>query len=341
MDCIIPGHSVRPFCAAIACLSRVGKDLLWEFDPVDGLTIRALSDSKAVFSSFHYEPTFFHRCSNPPLARKRKRKKQRDNGRNNDDDDDEGDEDAALGRWCVRVAIKSLAGIVRPRKDVLSLQLLTVGDLLAFEFQLQRPEGVVTRVTHKVGVAAAQSIAAVASMDKASELVVQPSVVLTMLEPLRRSAEMALLINDTHKLISSVSFTHADLGESNGESNALAAAKAASSLRTETSIGFDELVDLHYVSLIDEDEQEEAIPPPRDLKEQVVLVFTIKEFKAMLQFCAQSHVDQELPITLQFFWGGKPMVATTKAQGFSAELVMATLDHKLLGSMKASAGSTD
>lgn len=335
MDCVIPSHSVRPFCAAIACLSRVGKDLLWEFDPVDGLTIRALSDSKAVFSSFHYEPTFFHRCSCPRLARKRKRKNQNGHGQNQQDDE-------TLGRWCVRVAIKSLAAVVRPRKDVLSLQLLTVGDLLAFEFRLQRPEGAITRVTHKVGVATATSIAAVTSMEKASELFVQPSVVLTMLEPLRRSAEMALLINDEHKLISSVSFTHDDLGDNNGNV-ALAAAKqsaGASSLKTETSIGFDELVDLHYVSLLDEDETE-TIPPPADLKEQVVLVFTIKEFKAMLQFCAQSHFDQELPITLQFFWGGKPMVVVTKSQGFSAELVMATLDHKLLGSMKASAGSTN
>ena len=177
-------------------------------------------------------------------------------------------------------------------------------------------------------------------MNKASELVVQPSVVLTMLEPLRRSAEMALLVNDTHKLVSSVSFTHDDLGGNNGINSAESTKQAtASALKTETSIGFDELIDLHYASIIDDEGEEETVPPPADLKEQVVLVFTIKEFKAMLQFCAQSHVDQELSVTIQFFWGGKPMVVMTKSHGFSAELVMATLDHKLLGSMKASAGS--
>ncbi len=337
MDCILPGHQVRPFCAAIGCLSRVGRDILLEFDPVDGLTIRALSDSKAVFSSFHYEPSFFTRCSSPPLARNRKRKNKQydddDNDNNNNENtiEDGNTNDLLIGGWCVRVAIKSLTAVVRPRKDVLSLQILTVGDLLTFEFQLQRPEGIVAKVTHKVGVAAAQSIAAVAAMEMASELVVQPSVLLTMLEPLQRSAEMALLINETHKLISSVSFAHDDIGDST-------ASTKQASLKTETSIGYDELVELHYVSIPDKGD-EETIPPPVDLKEQVVLVFTIKEFKAMLHFCAQSHVDQELPITLQFYWGGKPMVVTVKSQGFAAELVMATLDHKLLGNMKAASAS--
>lgn len=334
MDCIIPGHSVRPFCAAIGCLSRVGKDLILEFDPVDGLTMRALSDSKAVFASFHYEPAFFDRCASPPLTfRKRKRTKSS----NNEDEEQDNLEQS----WCVRVAIKSLNAVVKPRKDVISLQLLTVGDLLAFEFQLQRPEGVVTRIIHKVGVAPAQSIAAVAAMDKGSELVVQPNVVLTMLEPLKRSAEMALLVNETFKLISGVSFAHEDIGMGeNGSTNNNANTTHSSttkSLKTETSIGYDELIELHYVSM-PELEENEPIPPPDDIKEQVVLVFTIKEFKAMLQFCAQSHMDQELPVTIQFYWGGKPMVVTTKSIGFSAELVMATLDHKLLEHLKTVAG---
>lgn len=213
----------------------------------------------------------------------------------------------------------------------MSLQVVTVGDLLAFEFRLQRPEGIVTKVIHKVGVAAAQSVAAVTAMDKASELVVQPNVVLTMLEPLRRATEMALLINETHRLISSVSFAHDDMGEN------LAVTKQAS-LKTETSIGYDDLVEMNYVSVPDY-EDDDAIPPPTDLQEQVVLVFTLKEFKAMLQFCAQSQIDQELPIMLRFFWGGKPIVVEAKSQGFSAELVMATLDHKLLGNMNIASGS--
>lgn len=317
MDCLIPGHAVRPFCAAIGCLSRIGKDLIIEFDAVSGLTLRALSDSKAVFGSFHYEPSFFTKCSSAALRKRRR-----------------GDQDD--GRCCVRLAMKSLSAVVRPRKDVVSLQLLTVGELLAFEFQLQRPEGQVSRVIHKVGVASAQSIAAVAAMDSASELVVQPTVLGTMLEPLKRSTEMALLVNETHKLISVVSFAHEDI--SSGENEAISASRQAT-LKTETSIGYDELMELHYVATSSRDNiQDRAGSPPGDLKEQVVLVFTTKEFRAMLDYAAKSHLDQELPITLQFFWGGKPMVVSLDSQGFSAELVMATLDHKLLGSLKTGAG---
>ena len=318
MECLIPGHAIRPFCAAIGCLSRVGKDLIVEFDVVDGLTLRALSDSKAVFGSFHYEPSFFTKCST--AIRKRKRGEEEDS------------------RRCLRVAMKSLAAVVRPRKDVVSLQLSSVGDFLAFEFHIQRPEGVIARVTHRVGVATAQSIAAVADMDKASELVVQPSVLWPMLEPLKRSTEMALLINETHKLISGASFTHGDI--SSGDTDVSVFSKHAS-LKTETSIGFDELVELHYVSDPSPSRtQQDHAPPPTDLKQQVVLVFTTKEFRAMLDFAAKSHFDQELPVTLQFHWGGKPLVLTTKSQGFSAELVMATLDHQLLGNIRVGGGDS-
>jgi hypothetical protein len=336
MDCIIPGHSVRPFCAAIGCLSRVGKELYIDFDPIDGLTLRALNDSKSVFSSFHYDPSFFQRCSFPPVREQGQRPQQRHRKRKHATPSQtgitatQGDDD---DRWSVRVAMKALAAIIRPRKDVLSLQLLTTGDLLAFGFQLQRPHtnGVIVRVTHKVGVATAPSVAAVASMTGSSELVVQPSVLLTMLEPLRRASEMALLVNETHKLVSSVTFAHDDI--SPDQTNPLA---KPASLKTETSIAYDELVDLHYVSHYSSspEEENEPIPPPDNLKEQVVLVFTTKEFKALLQFCAQAHIDQELPVTVQFFWGGKPMVVTTSSNGFTAQLVMATLDHKLLGAMK-------
>jgi hypothetical protein len=54
----------------------------------------------------------------------------------------------------------------------------------------------------------------------------------------------------------------------------------------------------------------------------------------MLQFCAQAYADQELRVHLSFYWGGKPMVVETSAEGFSGQIVMATLDHKLLGDMK-------
>uniref|UniRef100_A0A7S4AI20 Uncharacterized protein n=1 Tax=Pseudo-nitzschia australis TaxID=44445 RepID=A0A7S4AI20_9STRA len=351
MDVIIPGPSIRPFCAGIGCLSRIGKELYIDFDPIDGLSIRSLNDSKSVFGSFHFEPAFFFRCRSAPAssvempsksARRRKRKldqKLREDGNGSDngdgahDDDDDDDE-----RWTVRIAMKALSPVVRQRKEILNLRITTQGDHLAFEFKLQKIGGSVVRVTHKVGYSSAQGVAAVTATDGASELVVQPTVLSTMLEPLKRSIEIAILVNETHRLVSSVSFAHDDLPDDGAST--LNREKQNASLKTETSVSYDDLVEVHYVGHGNSSSGSSGVEPPGDLKEQVVLVFTLKEFKAFLQYCSQAVVDQELQVSIQFFWGGKPIVAKTVGEQFSAELVMATLDHKLLGSMKTSATST-
>ena len=317
MDCLIPGPNVRPFCAAIGCLSRMGKELYIEFDAVDGLTLRTLNDSKSVYSSFQYEPSFFQRCSVSMSGRKRR----------------VDEEDSEESRYSVRISMKSLNAIVRPRKGVLSLQLSSTGDYLSFEFQLQRSETKLVRVIHRVGVATAQSVDAVTAMDGSSEMVLSSQLVQTMLEPLKRAPEIALVVNDTYKLVSSVSFAQDDIPQPNN--NTVNLTKPAP-LKTETSVGYDDLNDMHYVSRYPNWDAEDPIPPPDTIHEQVVLVFSLKEFKSMLQFCSQAYQDQELPITVSFFWGGKPMVVKASAEGFSAQLVTATLNHKLLGDMRTS-----
>lgn len=337
MDCIIPGPSIRPFCAAIGCLSRIGKELYIDFDPVDGLSIRSLNDSKSVFSSFHFEPGFFSRCTSAVpgvIGNARTAKRQRTtNTKTEPEHDDE--------RWTVRIAMKALAAVVRQRKDILNLRITTAGDHLAFEFKAQKVGGSVVGVTHKVGYSTAQGVAAVTTTDGASELVIQPKVLSTMLEPLRRSVEIALLVNEPHRLVSSVSFAHDDLPDDTTTPSGLnRETPNASSLKTETSISYDDLVDVHYVGHADGRHSRQnrgGVEPPDDLETQVVLVFTLKEFKAFLQYCSQALVEQELRVQIQFFWGGKPIVAKTEGEKFSATLVMATLDHKLLGSMKTSA----
>jgi hypothetical protein len=64
------------------------------------------------------------------------------------------------------------------------------------------------------------------------------------------------------------------------------------------------------------------------------LAFTQKEFKSFLQYCSQAFVDQELQVSIHFFWGGQPLVVKASLENFHAELVMAMLDHHLLRSMK-------
>ena len=56
----------------------------------------------------------------------------------------------------------------------------------------------------------------------------------------------------------------------------------------------------------------------------------------MLQFCSQAHLEQELRVSISFHWGGKPITIETDAEHFSAHLIMATLDHKLLGGIRPS-----
>ena len=66
------------------------------------------------------------------------------------------------------------------------------------------------------------------------------------------------------------------------------------------------------------------------------MVFTLKEFKAFLQFCAQAVVDQELQLSLQFHLDGRPMVLKTVGESFHGDLVMVALDHNLLGDRRTS-----
>lgn len=385
MDCTIPGTSIRPFCAAISCLSKIGKELYVDFDPFDGLSLRALNDSKSVFGNFHYEPSFFTRChsvldsssfltktnenKNRTTTTKSSAKRKRGHGssnrdndgrdRNNSDESDEDDNDSE--RWTVRIAMKALIPIVRSRKDVSNLQLLTVRDHLAFEFHIQKMDGTTVRVLHKVGYAPANGVAAVASMDDSSELVIQPHVLATMLEPLKRSIEIAIIVNEKHKLVSSVTFSHDDLPEQPSMTSTAALTKQQASVKTEVSVKYDDLVEVHYVGFAghngdgcdssDTDDgrnhgrdnrrrevsqSQQLVRPPTNLKEQVILVFTLKEFKAFLQFCSQAVVDQELQLSIQFHWGGRPMVLKTVGESFHGELFMATLDHHLLGDMRTS-----
>lgn len=305
---------MKPFIAALACLTRIGKEITLDFDPMDGLSLRSLNDSKSIFSSFHFEPSYFQKCSTPAFASRKRRKSQSESG----------------DHWTIRISIKALAPLIRPRKDVLSLQLVTVGDLLSFEFQMQRASGVIVHIIHRVGFAPAQSVAAVATTDGASEIVAPPQMLLTMLEPLKRANEIALLVNDKHNLVSSVTFSHDDIAKES--SSGLAKPQL---LKTETSIRYDEFIEVEYMSHPGNSVSNGSVPPPKDLKEQVVLVFTLKEFKSVLQFCSQGS-DSSLPVSISFYWGGKPMVVKTTGEHFSAQLIMATLDHKMMAVMKTS-----
>eukprot|EP00563_Minutocellus_polymorphus_P013945 CAMPEP_0181057212 /NCGR_PEP_ID=MMETSP1070-20121207/20127_1 /TAXON_ID=265543 /ORGANISM="Minutocellus polymorphus, Strain NH13" /LENGTH=56 /DNA_ID=CAMNT_0023136605 /DNA_START=122 /DNA_END=288 /DNA_ORIENTATION=+ len=55
MDVILPSHSLRTFSAAVACLTKIGKECYVDFDPLGhGLTLRTLNDAKSAYGQFRF-----------------------------------------------------------------------------------------------------------------------------------------------------------------------------------------------------------------------------------------------------------------------------------------------
>lgn len=401
MDCIIPGPSVRIFSSAIACLSRVGKDLYVDFDPLDGLKLSALNDAKSAFSEFHFEPSFFERCGMQIVvpqstehhgttngARKRARAQQQsspssassvsprlqrrgsnrrsdpstntDDHEQHDNNDDDGEEDEDNDRFTCRVPFRAMSAVIRSRKNVSSLRLRkeisSSHVYLCFEFRLAAVDGeedgnvvgrnataspLLLRVVHRMGVVEdVNTMAAIVSRDNCSEITASPKVLLRMLEPLKQTFQVSFIVHDVDKTITATSFHHQSTSN-----NAVLQASTAKLIKTETCIGCDELDDFHFrddrkVEGDNDDDDDEDNNDNEDLpdhvNEQVTLVYSIKEAKAMLTFCSTAYpinnVEQpELKVLMSFHWGGKPVVLETSGDSFSARMVLATLDHKVVG----------
>ena len=63
----------------------------------------------------------------------------------------------------------------------------------------------------------------------------------------------------------------------------------------------------------EDDPEKESERPPADVNEKVILVFSIKEAKAMLQYCAQTATSyDDEGVVLSFHWGGRPIVIETR-----------------------------
>lgn len=381
MDCVIPGYAVRSFCASIGCLSKIGKDLYVEFDPIDGMALRSLNDAKSAYACFRFEPSFFERCTAPPpstfaattattttttvmntttTATSRKRQHST---LSNTPQPHQPQQEAFEQRFSCRIALRALAPVIRPRKGVVSLRIrkydLTTAEhvsaalLISFEFHLQKSaDAPLLHVIHRIQAAEATSVSAVASSARASEIVAAPRALSRLLEPLKRTVEAALIIRKAEEMVSAASFHHSDTtapanSSNSNSSNALLQSTSAALFKTETGISCDEFDEFffrddrgkkHHDDNIEDDDHDDDddvddASLPDTVNEEVILVFPIKEAKAMLQFCAQPYLEQELRVTLFFHWGGRPIIFETSAESFSAELVLATLDYKLLSSL--------
>jgi len=250
--------------------------------------------------------------------------------------------------------------------------------MLSFEFFIERPapqnantgnrnaplsNGGVFRVLHKVGVTDANGITLSASVTQSrtrSEIVTPPKLWLRLLDPLRRTAEVALTIDDELKVVTATSFHPGEIQQLNNENAVLQAAAARNAaLKTETSTGVEEFTEYDFRNnrgkrrrrrrgvdgndseesengRIDEEDEydfeKESERPPLDVNQKVILVFSIKEAKAMLQFSAHTNSIDDDGVVVSFHWGGKPIVIETDGDFFSAELVLATLHHGMIAS---------
>jgi hypothetical protein len=158
MDVIIPAHNLKTVSSALSTLSKVGKYLYIEFDPLAGLTFRTLNDGKSSFAQFHFDVGFFERCSSPPDAklhrrvvaptntsgngssstqtqtqtqtltasrmgaRTNRRKRGRTSQTTQTQEDELNDE-----KYLCRVLIRTISSLLRQRKGLQSLRIRSIG----------------------------------------------------------------------------------------------------------------------------------------------------------------------------------------------------------------------
>ena len=311
MDCIIPAHNIKIFSSAISSLSRVGKELLVEFSPQDGLTLRSLNDGKSAFASYKFDPSFFERCIGTGSSghiSSRRGSSGRLFGEDNDDRKD---------RYLCRVLLKTIAAVLKPRRGLDSLRLRSLSESssvlrgddkddasptsiagstiqsvakstveadrsqtmamqLIFEFRCE-PGGL--RISHRIGVAELEtSVSAVAPRNNCSEIVAAPKALMKLIDPLKGTIEVALNVNCERKTVILSSFHHADATLSSVDVSLLGTAAV---LKTQTSMACDDFDDFLWRN--DRSIGDDEIDIPNGVNEEVILVFGIKEVKVSRQ----------------------------------------------------------
>jgi hypothetical protein len=362
MDIVIPSHSIRNFSAALAALSKMGMDVYWEFSSVGGLSLRTINDAKSSYCHVKYQSTYFERCGY--IMKKQTKKKKRPNHKNkqkkrrHEDDDDDvdnaDDNDDTEERVTYRIASRTLTAIVRGRYKnkaaCLRIQETADGNALSFEFGIEQSGTaagggggtVLLTVVHEIPVVAdAESLCTVIDQHHdASELVATPQVYTSLLDALATSVYAALIVRKDSS-VSASSFSLLDCCGSNKKTyngSAAVAPHEKKALKSETACDLDEFLDFDFVSnrdtmmnQVDDDDDDTNHNMPDDVNQEVILVFHIKEPKLFLQFC---HSQQVSAVRWNFHWGGRPIVLVAEADSYRAELVLATLDHAKLTSLR-------
>lgn len=313
MDCTIPSHNVKVFSGWVVTLGKIGSsDLYLEFDPLQGLTLRTLNDAKSAYAKVTLDPAFFEVCTEPPSSH-------------------DGN------KYMCRLSIRTLYSVLKPsRKGLQSLRIRSSnndGNQLSLEFRLVGNYS----IYHRLAVQSCDHSIPAAVVEKkgCSEILIAPKLLQSMVEPLKRSHQVALHIS--HQVISATSF-HTHISSSSSTTNATPGSNFH--FKSETTLSCEELQDFYYkddrtaldnYTENDDDNEEHDNDMPPNVNEDVTLVFGLKELQSMLQFCNKGgRQDNSSTVILYFYWGGKPLIVETEGDAYAAELVLATLDYKLL-----------
>lgn len=320
MDVVIPSHGVKTFCSSLASLTKMGSDIYWEFDVVRGLTLRTINDAKSAYSCWHYEAKFFERCTVPPPIRgsNGNRRKAHANSQTT--------QSYFTGRMCTR----SLQPLLRSRKAA-SLRITTPhvdSDAVSFAFSMEFGDSVITIQYDIPLTTQTETLCAVPDMEDASTFCIAPSMLGRLLDALTTSYAALIIRNGSSVAASSFSNGEVEALEEFGTGTR--STNDCKGLKSETGCDVQELLDFDYVN---RDTLEEGIPD--DVNEEVILVFHLPEAKSFLQFANSLEA-----IYISFHWGGKPALLETKAETFSARLVLATLDHSSLKANRTMQGAT-
>merc|ERR1712232_1248250 len=163
---------------------------------------------------------------------------QKDNGNDNDSDEELDD------KYTCRVPVRLVHSILRPRKSVISLRIRSCtssqrdkqgddtnfivpdddtdnngnnnqpndnnndddGSMMQLSFEFHCNEIGIMRITRRIGVEECDSIVAVADKIDCSEIIFAPKTLSRMLDPLYRTTEVALKVDNVLKLVTAASF---------------------------------------------------------------------------------------------------------------------------------------
>ncbi|CAM9637359.1 unnamed protein product [Ascophyllum nodosum] len=305
MEVSIPQKNLKVFACAVQCLMKIGKELFIE-TTADQLVLRTLNDAKSAFSAFYFNNSggFFEtfRCSDS-------RPSQGATGEQAGLDSQDSAAGGDGGSVSCKVLVRAVHNILRTLKKVVRLVIYVEGEDDShiephLVFQMYCEFGY--RKVHRFSLQDCEIMHAVFEGEGASRLACPPVQISQLLEHIHGTAEVA--VGASHDVLTVRSYHHPLTG---------AAERAV--LKTEMSISTAEFDTYRFCG---EDDEE------------VELVFSLKEIKALLHF---TEATEAQTLEMLFREGGDPLLFQSHSKTFAAELIMATMEPKIIRKETAAA----